>query len=59
MPGPKHDLFAKRSNEELIALLHDADPASDDTNPERLKEEIVLRNVGLVKSIALKFLSSG
>ena len=60
MPGSKHEGFAARSNEELLAMLHDlasseaSDPASD-----RLKEEIVVRNVGLVKSIALKFLSSG
>lgn len=52
--------FANLSNEELIALLKDAldtVPAKGDLSV--LREEIVKRNIGLVKSIALKFLHSG
>ncbi len=46
------------TNEQLIELLRQAaDEEKADT--AGLREEIVRRNVGLVKSVALKFLSSG
>ena len=48
--------FAASSNEELIGLLQQAKSLADSAE---LREEIVRRNVGLVKSVALKFLSSG
>lgn len=48
--------FAALSNEELIRLLQQAGSLSDSAE---LREEIVRRNVGLVKSVAVKFLSSG
>jgi len=46
------------TNEELIELLRRTrgDEAADTTE---LREEIVRRNIGLVKSVALKFLGSG
>ena len=48
--------FAASSNEELIGLLQQAKSLADSAE---LREEIVRRNVGLVKSVAVKFLSSG
>ncbi|MCX6094443.1 MAG: sigma-70 family RNA polymerase sigma factor [Candidatus Bipolaricaulota bacterium] len=52
--------FGRLENEELIDLLR---KAGDGTHPHvdisRLREEIVKRNIGLVKSIAAKFLTSG
>jgi RNA polymerase sigma-B factor len=50
--------FASRTNEELIRLLHRA-ASERGADVVQLKEEIVRRNVGLVKSIAIRFLSSG
>jgi RNA polymerase sigma-B factor len=48
------------TNEELIELLHDAKSVQGTgSGSAELREEIVRRNVGLVKSIAVKFLSSG
>jgi len=48
--------FAALSNEELIELLQQAGSLADSAE---LREEIVRRNVGLVKSVAVKFLPSG
>jgi len=48
--------FTASSNEELIRLLQQAKSLDDSAD---LREEIVRRNVGLVKSVAVKFLSSG
>ncbi len=48
--------FAALSNEELIELLQQAGSLADSAE---LREEIVRRNVGLVKSVAVKFLTSG
>jgi len=48
------------TNEELIELLQNAGAEKpSDPDPARLQEEIVQRNVGLVKSIAIRFHSSG
>jgi len=48
--------LAASSNEELIRLLQQAKSLADTAE---LREEIVRRNVGLVKSAAVRFLSSG
>ncbi len=48
--------YTASSNEELIRLLQQAESLADSAE---LREEIVRRNVGLVKSVAVKFLSSG
>ncbi len=51
---------ARKTNEELIEQLRRSHGGEDPgSNPAQLREEIVQRNVGLVKSIALKFLGSG
>ena len=50
--------FSALTNEQLIERLHGKSARSDRDTAE-LREEIVRRNVGLVKSVALKFLSSG
>jgi len=51
---------ANRSNEWLLDRLRRAsDGEQVGQTPQELRAEIVERNVGLVKSIALKFLSSG
>jgi RNA polymerase sigma-B factor len=48
------------TNEELIELLHDTKSTEETVSGSaELREEIVRRNVGLVKSVAVKFLSSG
>jgi RNA polymerase sigma-B factor len=46
------------TNEELIELLQYPNCA-EDIDPAELREEIVRRNVGLVKSVAARFLGSG
>ncbi len=52
--------FANLSNERLIELLrHVADENSDSAYVSYLREEIIQRNIGLVKSIAAQFLNSG
>ncbi len=52
--------FVNLSNEELIELLRRSTAeGSSDSDLSLLREEIVKRNIGLVKSIALKFLHSG
>ena len=52
--------FAALTNEELIELLHHAKSVHGACpSSAELQEEIVRRNVGLVKSVAVKFLSSG
>lgn len=48
--------YASSSNEELIELLQQGKGVGGSAG---LREEIVRRNVGLVKSVAVKFLSSG
>ncbi|MBE0635712.1 sigma-70 family RNA polymerase sigma factor [Candidatus Bipolaricaulota bacterium] len=60
MTEPKHFELADLSNEQLLNALHQSIARnSQDPSPSDLRAEIVNRNVGLVKSIALKFLSSG
>jgi len=52
--------FADLSNEELIGLLQDnLGGTATEEDLSLLREQIVKRNIGLVKSIALKFLHSG
>jgi RNA polymerase sigma-B factor len=52
--------FAALGNEELIDLLRrSAEGRADDADLSSLREEIVERNVGLVKSVALEFRHSG
>lgn len=56
----KHSEFGDLSNEQLIEALQRAIAGeSDKFTPSELREQIVNQNVGLVKSIALKFRSSG
>ena len=60
MVESKHSELADLNNEQLIGALHQATVGtSGEHSPSELREEIVNRNVGLVKSIALKFRSSG
>jgi len=57
---PRSVPFGRLGNEELIDLLRRVGPADpSDVDVSRLREEIVQRNIGLVKSIAARFLSSG
>jgi len=53
--------FSEMTNEELIELLQrgQTEEQIPGLDLPRLQEEIVERNIGLVKSIAVKFLSSG
>ena len=52
--------FSNISNEDLISLLRKGkSEKGGDFDPSSLKEEIIKRNVGLVKSIATRFLNSG
>ncbi len=52
--------LAALTNEELIRLLHRAKKGEETgSDSADVREEIVRRNVGLVKSVAVKFLSSG
>ena len=61
MADGEKTLFSERTNEELIELLQRVQSGKEKTgfDVSRLQEEIVQRNIGLVKSIAIKFLSSG
>ena len=60
MPEAGGTSFAALTNEELIELLRDSvGSAENGHGSAQLQEEIVRRNVGLVKSIAVKFLGSG
>ncbi len=60
MPDDRAGLFAKLSNERLIELLRCAsDKGGDSSHASQLREELIKRNIGLVKSIALSFLNSG
>lgn len=60
MVDSKHFELADLNNEQLIQALQQAmSDESPSRSPSSLREEIVNRNIGLVKSIALKFLSSG
>jgi len=58
MGEPKNRPLSSLTNEELIERLQHAIDEGKGGSSE-LKEEIVRRNVGLVKSVALKFLGSG
>jgi len=52
--------FAALSNEEMIDLLRRSNAGdAPDVDSTELREAIVQRNIGLVKSIAVKLLSSG
>ena len=54
------ELFANLSNERLIKLLrHVSQRNGDSAYSSHVREEIIKRNVGLVKSIASSFLNSG
>ena len=60
MVDSKHPELADLNNEQLLNLLRVASmDQSEEYSPSELRAEIVNRNVGLVKSIALKLLSSG
>ena len=59
MNKAKDQQFSGLSNEELIALLQRAKEEEASCDLSSLQEEIVKRNVGLVKSIAVEFLNSG
>ena len=60
MVESKYSEFTDLNNEQLIDALRRAIAGRfEERSPSELREEIVSRNVGLVKSIALKFRSSG
>ena len=60
MAEPKHLKLADLNNEELVQALQQAIAGhAEQHSSSDLRAEIVNRNVGLVKSIALKFRSSG
>jgi RNA polymerase sigma-B factor len=63
MASPESADLARMSNEELIRLLRaTCAPGEVGTTGDRvaqLQEEIVRRNIGLVKSLALRFVNSG
>ena len=60
MAESKHPELADLNNEQLIDALRQATMGeTKGPSPSELREEIVNRNVGLVKSIAMKFLTSG
>ncbi len=60
MVESKHSELSDLNNEQLINALRRAIAGkSEERSPSEIREEIVNRNVGLVKSVALKFLSSG
>ncbi|MCD5415943.1 sigma-70 family RNA polymerase sigma factor [Candidatus Bipolaricaulota bacterium] len=60
MGEAKNDRLSELSNEELIRLLRLAiDGETDQSALALLREEIVKRNIGLVKSIAREFRNSG
>jgi len=60
MVDSKHPELADLNNEQLLNLLRVASTGqSEEYSPSELRAVIVNRNVGLVKSIALKLLSSG
>ncbi len=60
MSETEAELFANLSNERLIKLLrHVSQRNGDSAYSSHVREEIIKRNVGLVKSIASSFLNSG
>ncbi len=60
MPRPGEPKLARLTNEELIELLRRSTQEETPTSElSLLQEEIVKRNIGLVKSIALEFRNSG
>jgi RNA polymerase sigma-B factor len=59
MTKAKHPDLARLNNEQLVCVLRQATEGAAGPSPSVIREEIVCRNIGLVKSIAIKFLSSG
>ncbi len=60
MPDHRVGLFANLSNERLIELLRRvSDEGGDLSRASQLREEVIKRNIGLVKVIASSFLNSG
>lgn len=60
MSDEKYVQLGDLNNEQLIeALRRASEDGADAPSASLLREEIVKRNVGLVKSIALRFMSSG
>ena len=60
MSESERERFSNLSNERLIKLLrHVSEKDSNSSYASHLREEIIERNVGLVKSIAISFLNSG
>ncbi|HDL86174.1 MAG TPA: sigma-70 family RNA polymerase sigma factor [Candidatus Acetothermia bacterium] len=60
MPETERERFANLSNERLIELLrHVSEKNGDSAYVSHVREEIIERNVGLVRSIAASFLNSG
>ena len=63
MPKSSDERLSAMSNEEVIRLLRTSGVSSEKPLPREqilgLQEEIVRRNVGLVKSLALRFVNSG
>lgn len=60
MVKSKHIDLTNRNNEDLLNALRQATKEKEASpSPSELRAEIVNRNIGLVKSIALRFLTSG
>jgi len=60
VPEARTEQFANLSNERLIELLRDVSEKNADlAYASHLREELITRNIGLVKSIAVSFLNSG
>jgi len=60
VPETETKRFANLSNERLIELLrHVSEKSTNSAYASHLREEMIERNVGLVKSIAISFLNSG
>lgn len=60
MVESKHSKLADLNNEQLIDALRRAIAGeSEERSPSELREQIVDRNIGLVKSAAFRFLNSG
>ena len=60
MPEARMEQFSNLSNERLMELLRDvSEKNTDSAYASHLREELIIRNIGLVKSIAISFLNSG
>jgi len=60
VPEARMEQFSNLSNERLIELLRDvSEKNADSAYASHLREELIIRNIGLVKSIAISFLNSG